>query len=167
MIWRHFFGEREFLVFPHSSMYITVWKLINFSVTQILCEIKVGESRVPKTAIITNCTNSETLDNFFYFTGFHLQTFQYYDQEYCWSEYDVSLTKIPRLKSVACPSPREPPCTTQGSTRVALSTTEGMRPPWTVKMYEISWKFCKISWLGDLLQTCSEEMWDTDQKLQF
>ena len=36
-------------------MWFTMWKYQNFSVTQILREIKVGKSGVSKSAILTRC----------------------------------------------------------------------------------------------------------------
>ena len=54
---KYFFGVKEFLVFPHCARGVhrcTVWKLQNFPGTQILHEIKIGESRVSKSAMLTN-----------------------------------------------------------------------------------------------------------------
>ena len=49
-------------------MQCTVWKFLNFSITQILRETKVGDFRDPKTAIVIHL---ETLifyfDDFFHF----------------------------------------------------------------------------------------------------
>ena len=49
----------SFTIDPRSVLYgptlrLTVWKFENFSVTQILREVKVGESRVAKFAILTH-----------------------------------------------------------------------------------------------------------------
>ena len=41
-------------IFGNADYLFTVWKLQNFSVTQILREIKVGQSRVSISAILTH-----------------------------------------------------------------------------------------------------------------
>ena len=57
-----FFKKKKFLGQTYVHAY-TVWKLQDFSVTQILREIKVGQSRNTKSAILTHL---ETLNFNFY-----------------------------------------------------------------------------------------------------
>ena len=54
-----------------SIISMTVWKLPNFSVIQILREIIVGESRVSKSTILTNLEglNFELYEFFHFFEG--------------------------------------------------------------------------------------------------
>ena len=53
----------DILNFTQNMSGNKVWKIINFSITQILREIKIGEFRVSKSAIFTN---SDTLNFAFY-----------------------------------------------------------------------------------------------------